>query len=642
MKFEINSHEDYQREYKESITHPDKFWAKKAKNFKWKKKWENVLSWNFSDPDIKWFQGGKLNITENCLDRHLKKYGEKIAFIWEPNDPKEKNVKISYNELFSKVCRFANVLKNNGVKKGDRVCIYLPMIPELVVSILACARIGAVHSVVFAGFSSEALASRIIDTKSKLLITSDGGYRGAKQIKIKSIVDEALLKCKEIKKVIVVKRTKSDISFVLGRDFWWHEEETKVGVICKSEKMDSEDPLFVLYTSGSTGKPKGIVHSSGGYMVYVDYNFRNVFHCDKDDVYWCTADIGWITGHSYMVYGPLLSGATSVMFEGIPTFPDAGRYWEIVEKNKITIFYTSPTAIRTLMTFDTKYIEKYNLNTLKLLGTVGEPINASAWKWYYKNIGNEKCFIVDTWWQTETGGIAISPLLNVTFPKPGFAMHPLPGIQLAIINNKGKELLENEVEGLLCIKFPWPGMLRTIYGDHERCKKTYFTDFPGLYFTGDACKRDKNGDYRVTGRVDDLIKVSGHLLGTADIENAINSHQNIVESAVISYPHAIKGSAICAFVVVYKKAENIEKLKKEVIGQVDHMIGPIAKPEKVIFVNELPKTRSGKIMRRILQKILAGETKNFGDTSTLINPSIIKELIDKNVSKKQFEKIVQL
>lgn len=635
MKFEINSFKDYEKEYKKSITEPEAFWAEKAKEFVWKKHWDKVLTWSFSEPTIKWFEGGKLNITENCLDRHLKFQGDKTAYIWEPNNPNENAVKISYNKLFTKVCRFANVLKNNGVKKGDRVCLYMPMLPELVISILACARIGAIHSVVYAGFSSDALASRIQDTYAQLLITSDGAYRGTKEINIKAVVDEALKKCETIKKVIVVKRTGSDIPMLKGRDLWWKDEDVKVDDTCNAVEMDAEDTLFILYTSGSTGKPKGIVHTCGGYMVYVDYTFRNVFHCKHNDVYWCSADIGWITGHSYLIYGPLLSGITSIMFEGIPTYPDAGRYWEVIDKHSVSIFYTSPTAIRALMTYDISFVDKHKLTSLKLLGTVGEPINESAWKWYYKNIGKEKCFIVDTWWQTETGGIAISPLLNVSYPKPGYAMHPLSGIQLVIIDANGKELTANEVQGNLCIKFPWPGMLRTIYRDHERCKKTYFSDYPGLYFTGDGCKRDKNGDYRITGRVDDLIKVSGHLLGTAEIENAINSHPKIVESAVIGYPHQIKGSTICAFVVPYKDAQHPEQLKKEVINQVSNLIGSIAKPEKVLLVKELPKTRSGKIMRRILQKILAGETKNFGDTSTLINPKVIEQLVSSNVEELQ-------
>ncbi|MBI2279471.1 MAG: acetate--CoA ligase [Bacteroidetes bacterium] len=635
MKFEINSYQDYQKEYQKSVINPEGFWAEKANEFIWRKKWNNVLSWNFTEPTIKWFEGGKLNITENCLDRHLQERGNKIAYIWEPNNPNEKNIKITYFELYTKVCRFANVLKNNGIKKGDRVCMYMPMIPELVVSMLACARIGAIHSVVYAGFSSDALANRIQDTQSKLLITSNGAYRGTKQIKIKTIVDEALKKCESIKKVIVVKRTDENISMLTGRDVLWKDEEANVGDTCNAVEMDAEDILFVLYTSGSTGKPKGIVHTCAGYMVYVDYTFRNIFHCSQQDVYWCSADIGWITGHSYLVYGPLLSGVTSVMFEGIPTYPDAGRYWEVIDKHNVNIFYTSPTAIRALMTYDIDFVDKHQLTSLKLLGTVGEPINESAWKWYYKHIGKEKCFIVDTWWQTETGGIAISPLLNVSYPKPGYAMHPLPGIQPTIVDGTGKKLIGNEVQGQLCIKFPWPGMLRTIYNNPERYKQTYFTDFPGFYFTGDGCKRDKNGDYRITGRVDDLIKISGHLLGTAEIENAINSHHKVVESAVIGYPHPIKGNAICAFVVPFKTSENPEQLKLEIIEQVSHLIGPIAKPDKVQLITELPKTRSGKIMRRILQKILGGETTHFGDTSTLINPKVIETLVKENIKEFQ-------
>jgi len=632
MKNEINSLNDYRNEYQKSVNNPEDFWVEKAKAFTWKKKWDKTLSWNFFKPEVKWFQGGKLNITENCLDRHLKNNGDKTAFIWEPNDPNKESINISYQELFSSVCRFANVLKNNDIKKGDRVCIYLPMIPELVVSMLACARIGAVHSVVFAGFSSEALASRIKDAEAKLLITADGAHRGTKQIELKAIADKALLKSTEIKKVIIAKATGAEVSLIDKRDVWWKDEELKVDDICEAEEMDAEDMLFILYTSGSTGKPKGIVHSSAGYMVYVDYTFRNVFHCEEKDVYWCSADIGWVTGHSYMVYGPLLSGITSVLFEGIPTYPNPDRYWEIIDKHGVNIFYTSPTALRTLMTFDIEYIKKHKLNTLKLLGTVGEPINESAWLWYFENIGNKKCFIVDTWWQTETGGIAISPLLNVSDPKPGYAMYPLPGIQLAIVNKEGKELTENNVEGDLCIRFPWPGMLRTIYGNHERCKETYFNDYPGFYFTGDGCKRDAEGHYRITGRVDDLIKVSGHLLGTAEIENAINGHKGVVESAVIGYPHEIKGNAIYAFVVTYIQPEHTDRLEKEIITEVSKTVGAIAKPERIQFVKELPKTRSGKIMRRVFRKVLEGETENFGDTSTLVNPHVIQGIIDGNTA----------
>lgn len=627
MKFEINSHEDYQREYAKSISDPEGFWTEKANHFQWKKKWDKTLEWNFTDPLIRWFIGGKLNISENCLDRHLEKDGNKIAFIWEPNSPDEKSLHISYRELFSKVCRFANVLKNNGIKKGDTVCIYLPMIPELVIAVLACARIGAIHSIVYAGFSSGALANRISDADSQILITSDGAFRGAKRIPIKSIVDEALEKCPSVNKVIITKRTGESIPFIEGRDLWWKDEEAKMSDVCPAEEMDAEDTLFILYTSGSTGKPKGIVHTVAGYMVYVDYTFRNIFRCSSEDVYWCTADIGWITGHSYLVYGPLLSGSTSVMFEGIPTYPDPGRWWNIIDKHRVSIFYTSPTAIRTLEAGGTSFIEPYNLQSLKTLGTVGEPINEAAWHWYNTNIGKNKCPILDTWWQTETGGILISPFVPVQEQKPGFAMFPLPGIQPVIVNEKGEELQGNEVEGNLCFKFPWPGMLRTIFKDHNRCKKTYFNDYPGLYFSGDGCKRDKDGHYRITGRVDDVIKVSGHLLGTAEIENAINQHPDIIESAVVGYPHPIKGNAISAFVVASHPINDQEKIKEEIIALVSKTVGPIARPEKIQIVTGLPKTRSGKIMRRILKKILQGETKDFGDTSTLIDPSVVNTIV---------------
>lgn len=627
VKFEINSYEDYQREYAKSISDPEGFWAEKANNFQWKKKWDKTLEWNFTEPSIRWFIGGKLNITENCLDRHLAEHGDRTAFIWEPNSPDEKPLHISYQELFSKVCRFANVLKNNGVKKGDTVCIYLPMIPELAIAMLACARIGAIHSVVYAGFSSGALATRLIDAGALILITSDGAYRGERQISLKRIADEALKDCPLVSKLILVRRTGESVSLTEGRDVWWKSEEVKAQEVCSAEEMDAEDTLFILYTSGSTGKPKGIVHASAGYMVYVDYTFRNIFRCTPEDIYWCTADIGWITGHSYIVYGPLLSGITSVMFEGIPTFPDAGRWWELIDKNKVSIFYTSPTAIRTLETFGTGPVDQYNLQSLKVLGTVGEPINESAWHWYHTNIGKKGCPVLDTWWQTETGGIAISPLIPIKEQKPGFAMFPMPGILPVIVDDKGQELKGNEVEGNLCFRLPWPGMLQTVYKDHERCKKTYFSDYPGLYFSGDGCKRDKDGHYRITGRTDDVIKVSGHLLGTAEIENAINRHPDIVESAVVGYPHPIKGNAISAFVVSGNSIPDLAHLKEDIIALVSKTVGPIAKPEKIYLVKGLPKTRSGKIMRRILKKIMLGEKKEFGDTSTLIDPSVIDAII---------------
>jgi len=624
---EINSYEDYKKEFDKSVSNPEEFWAEKAVNLNWKKKWDKILEWNFEKPDVNWFIGGKLNITENCLDRHLEKNGDKTAFIWEPNDPAKEAVKISYKELHSKVCKFANVLKNNGIKKGDRVCIYLPMIPELVISVLGCARIGAVHSVVFAGFSADALEARINNVETRLLITSDGAFRGSKKIPIKETADEALKNCPLIEKIIVVKYTGEKIQFDSGKNIWWNEEMDKVTDECEAEEMDSNDPFFILYTSGSTGKPKGIVHTCGGYQVFIDYTFRTVFRCDANDIYWCTADIGWITGHSYLVYGPLMSGITSVMFEGIPLYPDPGRWWRIVEKYSVNVFYTSPTAIRSLQIYGTKPVEKYNLNSLKLLGSVGEPINESAWNWYHKNIGKEKCPIVDTWWQTETGGIMLSPLVNVLEHKPGYAMYPLPGVQLALVNEQGEELNGNDVDGLLCIKFPWPGILKTIYGDHERCRKTYFSRFPGLYFSEDGCKRDKDGLYRITGRVDDVIKVSGHLLGTAEIEDAINRHSHVVESAIVGHPHPIKGNEIQAFVVTSLSDIDNDKLEKEIKEHVNKTVGPIARPEKIWFVKALPKTRSGKIMRRILRKIILGERKDFGDTSTLIEPSVIDEIV---------------
>ena len=632
MATRIHSFEEYKIEYEKSINNPEKFWAEQADTFYWQKKWDKVLEWNFNEPLIKWYAGGKLNITENCLDRHLKEKANQIAYIWEPNNPNEKELTFTYQQLYDKVCNFANVLKNNGVKKGDTVCIYMPMVPELLIATLACARIGAIHSVIFAGFSSEALASRINDAQAKILLTADGAYRGTKQLNLKSIVDDAVNNCPAIKRIIILERTGGNININKERDLWWHDEINKVNSQCEAEIMDSEDPLFILYTSGSTGKPKGIVHTVAGYMVYTDYSFKNVFQYNEGDIYWCTADIGWITGHSYMVYAPLLSGATSVMFEGIPTYPNASRFWQIIEKHLVTIFYTSPTAIRSLEAEGIDYVTPYKLNSLKVLGSVGEPINVEAWNWYNKNIGHNKCPIVDTWWQTETGGISISPLAGITANKPSYAMLPLPGIQPIIVDNNGEELKGNDIEGHLCIKFPWPGMLRTIFKNHERCKETYFSMYKNLYFTGDGCKRDADGHYKITGRVDDVIKVSGHLLGTAEIENAINQHPNIVESAIVGYPHTIKGNAIYAFAICYNKPENETILKQEVINIVTNKIGAIAKPEKIQFVNALPKTRSGKIMRRILRKIAAGTTKDLGDTSTLLDPSVVEEIINGNIN----------
>ena len=624
----IDSFSEYNRAYEHSVNNPEGFWEDVASTFSWQSKWDKVLDWEFDTPNVNWFVNGKLNITENCLDRHLADKGDKIAIIWEPNDPNEDAISITYNELHQRVCEFANVLLNNGAKKGDRICLYMPMVPELAIATLACARIGAIHSVVFAGFSAKALADRINDADCNILLTSDGLFRGTKQLCLKDIADEALKHCNTINACIVLKRTNQDVNMVDGRDLWWHDELQKVNHHCDAQIMDSEDPLFVLYTSGSTGKPKGVQHHCGGYMVYAEYSFRNVFQYEEDDVYLCTADIGWITGHSYIIYGPLLSGATTIMFEGVPTFPDAGRFWEICEKHRVNIFYTAPTAIRALQAYGTEVIEKYDLSSLKTLGSVGEPINEEAWEWYYKNIGKEKCWIVDTWWQTETGGIMISPLAHITKMKPTFATLPLPGIQPCLVDTDGNEIQGNDVEGNLCVKFPWPSMIRTTYGDHERCKQVYFSTYPGKYFTGDGCKRDKDGFYRITGRVDDVINVSGHRMGTAEVENGINEHVSVVESAVVGYPHDIKGQGIYAYVILDSSIDGSEDLKKEILLTVTTEIGPIAKPDKIQFVSGLPKTRSGKIMRRILRKVAEGDTSNLGDTSTLLDPNVVQEIIN--------------
>ncbi|MBL4623941.1 MAG: acetate--CoA ligase, partial [Flavobacteriales bacterium] len=546
----INSFEEYQTEYAKSVDNPEAFWAEQAQTFQWKKQWDKTLEWNFEEPRINWFAGGKLNITENCIDRHLTERGDKTAILWEPNDPSEPAIHITYKELHERVCKFANVLKNNGSKKGDRICLYMPMVPELAIAVLACARIGAIHSVVFAGFSAKALADRINDAKCNILLTSDGGFRGAKTIDLKSIADEALQNCPSIQKSIVLKRIDSTVVMKEGRDVWLHEELEKVDANCIAEEMDAEDSLFILYTSGSTGQPKGVQHTIGGYMVYAEYSFKNVFQYEENDIYWCTADIGWITGHSYIVYGPLLAGATTVMFEGVPTYPDAGRLWEVVEKHKINLFYTAPTAIRALQACDIGFVTKYDLSSLKVLGSVGEPINVEAWEWYNEHIGKKNCPIVDTWWQTETGGMMISPLAGITELKPTYATLPLPGIQPCLVDADGNEIEGDGVEGNLCIKFPWPSMLRTLWGDHERCRQTYFSTYPGKYFTGDGCKRDENGMYRITGRVDDVINVSGHRMGTAEVENAINEHESVIESAIVGYPHEIKGQGIYAYCIM--------------------------------------------------------------------------------------------
>jgi len=619
------SESDYYRIYNNSLANPEDFWNQIAETFLWRKKWTKTLEYDFYKPEFKWFLNGKLNITENCLDRHLLNNPDKIAILFEPNDPNEESEKISYKELHKRVCVFANVLKSKNIKKGDRVCIYMPMVPELTVAVLACARIGAVHSVVFAGFSSTALAARINDAECKILLTADGSFRGSKVIDLKSIVDQALLQCQSIESTIVLKRIGSDV-IMNNNETWWHHEINGVSDYCEAVEMDSEDMLFILYTSGSTGKPKGMVHSCAGFMVYSTYTFLNVFQYHPNDVYWCTADIGWITGHSYIVYGPLLAGATSVMFEGVPSYPDYSRFWNIVEKHKITHFYTAPTAIRALAKHSVSLVENNDLSSLKVLGTVGEPINEEAWNWYYKNIGKSKCPIVDTWWQTETGGIMLSSLAGVTKDKPTFATKPMIGIQPVLLDNSGKEISEFDKEGILAIKYPWPSMARTIYGNHQRYKNVYFTAYPGYYFPGDGALTDSEGNYRITGRVDDVVIVSGHNLGTAPIEDAINLHENVVESAVVGYPHEIKGNALRAFVILLDEKNSVD-MEKEIKNQISKTIGPIAKPDIIQIVPGLPKTRSGKIMRRILRKIASGEKENFGDISTLLNPEIVKQIL---------------
>jgi acetyl-CoA synthetase len=622
----IQSQSDYQEVYQESVNHPEKFWADVAEDFVWRKKWDKVLEWDFNKPEVKWFVGGKLNITENCIDRHLATRANQTAIIWEPNDPHSESLYITYQKLYTEVCRVANMLKDHGVKKGDRVCIYMPMVPEVAYAMLACARIGAVHSTVFAGFSAGSLIDRINDAGCKLILTSDGAYRGEKKIDLKSIIDEAIAKCPTIEKTIVFKHTGVHVSMKAGRDFWWHEQIKNVSDHCEPEIMDAEDLLFILYTSGSTGKPKGMVHTIGGYMVFTAYTFQTVFQYQPGQVFWCTADVGWVTGHSYILYGPLASGATSLMFEGIPSWPDMGRFWHVAEKHRVNIFYTAPTAIRSLEKAPLSFIHQYELHSIKILGSVGEPINEEAWHWYNEHIGRKQCPIVDTWWQTETGGIMISPIANVTKLKPAFATLPLPGVQPEVMDESGNELLNNGVEGRLTIKFPWPGMARTIYGDHQRFKDTYFSTFPGKYFTGDGCKRDEEGFYRITGRVDDIIIVSGHNMGTAEIENAIDEHSAVCETAVVGYPHDIKGQGIYAYVICYDTPHEGEKLRAEIRDLVSKIIGPIAKPDKIQFVSGLPKTRSGKIMRRILRKVAEGETGNLGDISTLLDPAIVDEI----------------
>jgi len=627
MSQKINSLADYVHQYEKSIAQPEVFWEEIAATFTWQKPWDKVLNWDFDGPNIKWFENAQLNITENIFERHLKTHANKTAILWEPNDPNEKMRKISYRELFELTCQFSNTLEAEGIQKGDRVIIYMPMVPEAAIAMLACARVGAVHSVVFAGFSSSALADRIEDCQAKMVLTSDGNFRGAKNIPVKEVVDEALEKTSSVEKVIVYQRTKTPIEMKQGRDMWWHEAIENKPLTHQAASLDAEDLLFILYTSGSTGKPKGVVHTTAGYMVYSHYSFVNVFQYEEDDIYWCTADVGWITGHSYIVYGPLLAGATTLMFEGVPTFPHAGRFWEIIDKYKVNQFYTAPTAIRALQAHGLSPLEPYSLNSLKVIGSVGEPINEEAWHWYHTHVGKGNCPLVDTWWQTETGGIMIAPLAGITPNKPAHASLPLPGIQPIIVDAEGHELKGNNVEGNLCIRFPWPSMLRTTYGDHKRCKETYFSTYPGMYFTGDGVKRDHDGYLRILGRVDDVINVSGHRMGTAEVENAINEHPKVIESAVVGYPHDIKGQGIYAFVICDEQ-EGTDHLVDEIKETVRQIIGPIAKPDQVQIVPGLPKTRSGKIMRRILRKVASQDISNMGDTSTLLNPEVVTQIIE--------------
>tara|TARA_S200000501_G_scaffold89379_1_gene82484 strand:+ start:411 stop:2306 length:1896 start_codon:yes stop_codon:yes gene_type:complete len=622
----IKSLSEYFKKYELSQKDPEKFWSEIANSFTWKKKWDKVLEWDFKNLDINWFKNAKLNITENIFERNLKDRGGKTAIIWEPNDPNESAINLSYQELYEMTCKFSNALKKKGVKKGDRIIIYMPMVPEAAIAMLACARVGAIHSVVFAGFSSSSLADRINDCQAKMVLTSDGNFRGSKTISVKPIVDQALEKCSTIENVIVLERTKQTVNMVEGRDHWWHDCVKGESIECEAESLDSEDMLFILYTSGSTGKPKGVVHSSAGYMVYSSYTFLNVFQYDENDIYWCTADVGWITGHSYIVYGPLLCGATSVMFEGVPTFPNVSRFWDIVDKFKINQFYTAPTAIRALQAHGLEPLKNNSLESLRVIGSVGEPINEEAWHWYHDNIGKGNCPLVDTWWQTETGGIMISALAGITPNKPAHASLPLPGIHPVIVDSEGNELKGNNVQGNLCIKFPWPSILRTIYGDHQRCINTYFSNYKGMYFTGDGVKRDHDGYLRILGRVDDVMNVSGHRMGTAEVENAINEHEEVIESAVVGYPHDIKGEGIYAYVIVNSNS-SIDIIKKEITDVVRRVIGPIAKPDKIQIVSGLPKTRSGKIMRRILRKVASNDFQNLGDTSTLLNPDVVEEII---------------
>ena len=627
MNHQIKNLFEFTNEYNKSLIKPEEFWAKIAESFQWRKRWEKVLEWDFESPKIQWFKNAKLNLTENIFEKLIQTHKDKTAIIWEPNDPSSSPIHLSYGELYKQTCKFANAMKSNGIQKGDRVIIYMPMVPEAAIAMLACARIGAIHSVVFAGFSAKALADRINDCQAKMILTSDGNFRGKKQIPVKDVVDEAISKSDSIEKVVVLKRTGDEVKMYSGRDFWWDKFIEGQSEQNNAVEVDAEDLLFILYTSGSTGKPKGVVHSTAGYMIYTYYSFINVFQYQENDIYWCTADIGWITGHSYIIYGPLLAGATTLMFEGVPTHPHPGRFWEIVEKYRVNQFYTAPTAIRALQVYGTNHIEKYDLSSLKVIGSVGEPINEEAWNWYHEHIGKGRCPLVDTWWQTETGGIMISPLAGITPNKPAYASLPLPGVQPVIVDSEGNELVGNNVQGNLCIKFPWPSMIRTTYGDHQRCKDTYFSNYKGMYFTGDGVKRDHDGYLRILGRVDDVINVSGHRMGTAEVENAIDEHPEVIESAVVGYPHKIKGQGIYAFAICDSSNKTNDILEEEIKQLVRKIIGPIAKPDHVQIVSGLPKTRSGKIMRRILRKVASKDISSLGDISTLLNPEVVEEII---------------
>jgi len=627
MNHQIKNLFEFTNEYNKSLIKPEEFWAKIAESFQWRKRWEKVLEWDFESPKIQWFKNAKLNITENIFEKLIQTHKDKTAIIWEPNDPSSSPIHLSYGELYKQTCKFANAMKSNGIQKGDRVIIYMPMVPEAAIAMLACARIGAIHSVVFAGFSAKALADRINDCQAKMILTSDGNFRGKKQIPVKDVVDEAISKSDSVEKVVVLKRTGDEVKMYSGRDFWWDKFIEGQSEQNNAVEVDAEDLLFILYTSGSTGKPKGVVHSTAGYMIYTYYSFINVFQYQENDIYWCTADIGWITGHSYIIYGPLLAGATTLMFEGVPTHPHPGRFWEIVEKYRVNQFYTAPTAIRALQVYGTSHIDKYDLSSLKVIGSVGEPINEEAWNWYHEHIGKGRCPLVDTWWQTETGGIMISPLAGITPNKPAYASLPLPGVQPVIVDSEGNELVGNNVQGNLCIKFPWPSMIRTTYGDHQRCKDTYFSNYKGMYFTGDGVKRDHDGYLRILGRVDDVINVSGHRMGTAEVENAIDEHPEVIESAVVGYPHEIKGQGIYAFAICDSSNKTNDILEEEIKQLVRKIIGPIAKPDHVQIVSGLPKTRSGKIMRRILRKVASKDISSLGDISTLLNPEVVEEII---------------